>query len=117
MSEWEGKERRSGNVTLYDVLLEVREVKNDVKHLVENFNSHLKDDHERFEELNKKVGKHQIYVISGTAIILFIQFLVSSGAIDIHGLFASNNNDSGMYNHANHPVGESATPIRKNIST
>jgi len=115
MSDWEGKERRSGNVTLYDVLLEVREVKNDVKHIVDNFGKHLIDDHDRFEELNKKVSKHQVFVVSGTAVILFIQFLIASGAIDIHGMFASDNNRLRVTRDANNTLGENFSITRKSV--
>lgn len=53
---WDGKERRMSQTEDHDILIEI---KNDVKHLVANFNSHVKEDKiywDKIENINIKIA-------------------------------------------------------------
>lgn len=76
MSDWEGKERRTGNITLYDVLLEVREVKSDLKNIAENFKSHLAQDTKDFDSVKSEIKILNRFMWLGLGGIAGLQFLM-----------------------------------------
>ena len=87
--DWDGTDRRSSNVSLQDILLEVRELRNEVKHLVSSFNTHLNDDKENFSIIKKDVIFLQRCAFGLFGAWALFQFLISSRALSI------NNNISG----------------------
>lgn len=106
MNEWEGKERRSGNATLYDILLEVKEVRGDVKHLITSFDAHLQDDKENFSSIKKDVTFLQRCAFGLFGAWAFFQFLISSGAFSINNSVTNpNNNNSNIRSNNNAHVG------------
>lgn len=76
MSEWTGNERRKMSSEDHDVMIEIR---NDVKHLVSGFNSHLADDKESFRQLTE--GQEFLKKVvwscmgAGTLVALVLKFV------------------------------------------
>ena len=103
MSDWEGKERRSSNTTLNDILLELREMKSDFKGemrlIYERLDSHAKEDSTTFKtiteivtSITKTVGwlqKGFFIVIGG---YLLLQFLLQARVITLNNYFPSSDN-------------------------
>ena len=98
MSEWEGKERRSANITLGDLLLELRELKVDVKYLVENFSKHTKEDKETFEKISRDQVFVQRIIFGAFGAWAFFQLLISLGIFDM----------SNRPPHPNNPIGNTS---------
>lgn len=98
MSEWQGNERRVSNITLNDVLMEVREVKNDVRHFTKSFDEHAKADKEFQDKVSNDVIWIQRIGFGLVGIWVFVQFLFQIGALDLRsGQGNSNNsNNNGM---------------------
>lgn len=91
MTEWEGKERRASSVSLQDILLEVRELKTEVSHLIKGLNTHLEDDKESFVGIKKDITFLQRCAFGLFGAWALFQFFISSGAININNSFSSPN--------------------------
>lgn len=92
MEDWDGTERRSSKVTLQDVLLEVREGRGEIRHLISDFKKHTEQDDKNFDSIRgdleksrKEVGFIQKVLFGITGAWVLFQFLVSVGAVSING--------------------------------
>lgn len=107
MSEWpEGKERRSANITLNDILLELREMKQEfkgeMKLIYERFDNHAKEDTQNFSTISTLIKsltttvswlqKGFFFVIGGYALL---QFLFQTNILSFDNNISSSNNSSG----------------------
>ena len=80
MSEWDGRERRSGGGEDHDLLIEIA---NDLKHMINWSRDHDTLDTSRFlaqkQELNdqkKEINFHNKIVYGGLGIFLFVEFVI-----------------------------------------
>lgn len=114
MTNWDGREHRSANVTLNDVLLEVREVNNDVKYLKEKMMEHIVDDKKTFEAIRRDVTWSQRIIFGLIGAWAIIQFLVSSGIIRFnYSIPGSYNSSSAHGDSSDAYVGQSSSAIRE----
>lgn len=107
MNDWpDGKERRSANITLNDILLELREMKSEfkgeMKLIYERLDNHAKEDTTTFstisaliKTLTTTVGWLQkgFFVVIGGYLLL--QFLLQTHIISFDNNFSSSDNSSG----------------------
>ena len=92
MGDWDGKEHRASNVTLGDILLELREVKGDVKNLLVQFAEHKQDDKSQFGEIKKDVLWIQRLTFGAIGAYFLVQFLIQLGALNLNSRFLDTNN-------------------------
>jgi hypothetical protein len=106
MNDWDGTDRRASGVTLNDILLEVRDVKNDVRHLVEKVDTHVKEDKAAFENIRKDVTFAQRIIFGGIGAWFIIQFFIQIGALRIRdGIFSSNTGSGGIVRSSSDSLG------------
>lgn len=114
MNDWEGNERRSAKITLYDVLLEVREVKNNLDHLTKYVEAHVEDDKKAFESIRKDVSWAQKIIFIGLGAWLLVQFFASTGAIRFrNSIFDSHGGGSGAGNNSYASMGSNTSAQRE----
>lgn len=105
-NDWDGSDRRGSKVSLNDILLEVRECRNDIKHLTTSFNAHLVDDKENFGIVKKDLTILQRVAYGAFGAYILIQFFVSIGALNFsNSSIGSNNSDNINRNHNSNNVG------------
>lgn len=95
MSDWDGTDRRHSGITLNDILLEVREVKNDVRHLVDKVDNHVLEDKEAFGTIRKDLIWVQRIVFGAIGAWFVIQLFIQLGAFRLHNSIPDTNNRSG----------------------
>ena len=131
MEDWDGSERRSSRVTLQDVLLEVREGRSEVRHLISDFKSHIDSDEKNFAALKEDIQRAkndtallQKIFFGITGAWLLFQFLVTSGALSLNSYFSTpdNNGPNNARNNSSHvgrhqdPSGEGGLVRRPGVS-
>ena len=69
---WDGKDRRKMNSELRDIVIEVR---NDVKHIITELGTHIKQDDKIQTEIKKDLLFHQKIVYGCIGIVTFLQLI------------------------------------------
>ena len=72
MTNWDGKERRMSSED-HDILIEIRR---DVKNLIQNFESHTKDDKEQFKIIARENEWTKKILYGGIGVVVFVEFVM-----------------------------------------
>ena len=130
MTDWpDGKERRSANITLNDILLELREMKSDfkgeMKLIYERIDNHAKEDTTTFNTISALIKtltstvswlQKGFFVVIGGYVIL--QFLLQARVITLNNYLPAPNYSSGsIVSSQPQPVGRHENVAREGGAT
>lgn len=68
--EWDGQERRKNN---NDLIIEIH---TDLRHMVKNFDNHVKEDSEKFNNINGKIDFQQKIIYGMMGALVIVEFIL-----------------------------------------